>query len=76
MTAEELIKALKKLPKNTRIVIPGYEGGYNDASTPIVEGMYALQENVNTGVWYYGNHDLGELKSDNDPDDTIYAVSL
>ena len=76
MTAEELIKALKKLPKNTRIVVSGYEGGYNDADMPTVENMYVLEENVNTGVWYYGNHELGNSKSDDDPTGTIYAVSI
>jgi len=30
MTAEELIKELKKLPRYTPVVVEGYEGGYND----------------------------------------------
>ena len=30
MTAKELIQKLQKLPPDTRIVIRGYEDGYND----------------------------------------------
>lgn len=30
MTAKELIQKLKRIPSDTRIVIRGYEDGYND----------------------------------------------
>ncbi|RZD18995.1 MAG: hypothetical protein EVG15_02515 [Candidatus Acididesulfobacter diazotrophicus] len=30
ISAGELIKELKKYPPETRVVIPGYEGGYDD----------------------------------------------
>lgn len=30
MTAQELIQHLQTLPPNTKVVVRGYEGGYND----------------------------------------------
>ena len=30
MTISELIEQLKKYPSDTRVIIPGYEGGYDD----------------------------------------------
>jgi len=54
MTVTELMATLAKFPANARVVIPGYEGGYDDLTVEdIVSGRLAL--NVHT-EWYYGPH--------------------
>lgn len=55
MTVKELIKQLRKIKdQDTRVVISGYEGGYNDIEK-IVE--MSLHLDVNT-EWYYGRHEF------------------
>ena len=53
MIISELIEILKKEDQNKRVVLSGYEGGYNDVSR-IIEIDLVL--NVHKGP-YYGNHD-------------------
>ena len=54
MTVKELIEALKKMPEDTRVVISGYEGGYNDVSEL---NEIRINPDVNT-AWYYGKHEV------------------
>ena len=54
MQIKELIKKLKTLNQNKRVIINGYEGGYSDI-TELEELKIAL--NVNKGEWYFGLHD-------------------
>jgi hypothetical protein len=63
MTAQELIEALQKLPPETHIFTSGYEGGYNDASTPVTIRDYALNW-YNAEDWWLGPHQLCEDNSD------------
>jgi hypothetical protein len=53
MTVKELIKMLQGFDDNLRVVVAGYEGGFNDLSRaePI-----ELNLNVND-EWYYGPHE-------------------
>lgn len=58
MTVKELISILSQIEdQNLRVVIKGYERGYNDIefpnNTPLIINL-AL--NVNP-QWYYGNHE-------------------
>jgi len=53
MRVRELIEALQKVPQDARVLVRGYEGGYDDIDGGDV-GLFAL--NVNK-EWYYGNHD-------------------
>lgn len=53
MTVIELIEALGKFPPETRVVVAGYEGGYNDISK--IDDK-RLQLDAYT-EWWYGQHD-------------------
>ena len=61
MTIRELIQNLNRIEdQDTRVMIKGYEGGFNDLimidNTP---AMYEMALGVNT-EWYYGAHELIE----------------
>lgn len=56
MTVGELIRKLESHDPDTRVVLNGYEGGIEDASS--VSGI-KLRLNVNT-EWYYGKHEKDE----------------
>lgn len=53
ITVGALIELLQNRPPDQRVIIRGYEGGYND-----IEGVseLPLRLNVNT-AWYYGKHE-------------------
>jgi len=68
MTVQELIQHLEKLDPNTRVIIRGYEGGYNDI-TNIAD--IPIKLNVNT-AWYYGVHE--EVLTDEDADEHAYLL--
>lgn len=58
MTVAELIAQLKNLPGDMMVVIPGYEGGYDN---PMVTSS-TLIPNTNwdgerKSHWYFGRHD-------------------
>ena len=66
MTASELIQQLKALPPDTKIVIRGYEDGYNDILT-----LKPVKIKLNGNApWYSGEY---ENRNDND---AISAVDL
>jgi hypothetical protein len=52
MTVNELIENLKKYPPDMRVIITGYEDGYNDISI-IEEKQIAINALTE---WYYGQH--------------------
>jgi hypothetical protein len=66
MTAAELISELQKLPPNTRIIVRGYEEGYNDILKLI---PMKIKLNVHEH-WYEGAHEMS------DDDIGIDAVEL
>ena len=53
MTVKELIEELNKLPQDIRVVLKGYERGYEDVSG---FSDKFLKLNVND-EWYYGAHE-------------------
>ena len=53
MKVKELIEELQQLDPEKRVVIAGYEGGYDDISGA---GDIRLRLNVNLD-WYYGKHE-------------------
>lgn len=59
MTTQELILLLGQYPPDTRIVVTGYEGGYNDITTT---KTVLLQINAHTD-WWMGQHGATENKS-------------
>jgi hypothetical protein len=64
MTALELINQLQILPPDTKIVVRGYEDGYNDISQ-LKPVKIKLNENAE---WYYGVY---IVSADNDAFDAI-----
>ena len=55
MTISELIKLLERYPPDMRVVVSGYEEGYDDLEPGCVR-VADLRLNVNTR-WYVGRHD-------------------
>jgi len=66
MTAQELIQHLQTLPPTTKIVVRGYEDGYNDI-LKLKEVKIKLKADAN---WYDG-----EFENSNDAD-AITAIDL
>lgn len=53
MNVGELIEKLKTYPQDLRVVVHGYEDGYEDVTDfEIIKVIL----NVNTTRWYYGDH--------------------
>jgi hypothetical protein len=71
MTVKEFIQFLKKQDRSKRLVISGYEGGYDD-----VESMQDIDLvlNVNT-AWYYGKHDTPDSSSDDRDIESCILIS-
>jgi hypothetical protein len=66
MTVSKLIEELQKYPKDTRVVVRGYEGGVDDVG--YLEDTYiSLNENT---AWYYGKREVTD-----DPKD-VAAIKL
>jgi hypothetical protein len=66
MTATELINLLKDLPPDTRIVVRGYEDGYNDILALIPRSIKLNTE----AEWYVGEY------MDSEDADAISAIEL
>ena len=62
MTAQQLIEKLQQIDPETRVFVPGYEGGYNDATMSNIQDI-ALDVH---DAWYYGTHEdaASELAKD------------
>ncbi|WP_254564083.1 hypothetical protein [Oscillatoria sp. HE19RPO] len=56
MKVRELINILSQFDPETRVVVAGYEGGFNDITEIHPQ---RLRLNVNP-EWYYGSHGLAE----------------
>ena len=58
MTVRELIKVLTEIEdQETRVMIRGYEGGYNDVvMVDNIPAIYEMAIGVNE-EWYYGAHE-------------------
>lgn len=66
MTALELIQQLQTLPPNTKIVVRGYEDGYND-----ILNLKPIKIKQARNIHWY----LGEFEESNDAD-AIPAIDL
>jgi hypothetical protein len=56
MTVKNLIEELSKYSEDTRVLVEGYEGGF-DHVDHVREGIFIADIN---SKWYYGDH--GEVK--------------
>ena len=61
MTVRELVDMLKEMPQDSLVVIPGYEGGFDNptvsTSTLIVDSNWNSVKNEKHS-WYYGRHNV------------------
>lgn len=72
MTVEELIATLQELPSDLRVVVNGYEDGYDDLAP---EQINVTSIALNTGKYgYEGVH--GDPADAKDPADVVEAVLL
>ena len=72
MTVEELIAILQELPSDLRVVVMGYEDGYDDLTR---EQINVTSIGLNTGRNHYeGVH--GHPDDAKDPADVVQAVLL
>lgn len=56
MTVKELINELQSYPIDARVVVAGYEDGYND-----IDIMQHISIKLNANKeWYYGAHEKSE----------------
>jgi hypothetical protein len=66
MTVAEMIDKLKNMPQDMMVVIPGYEGGYDNPE--ITSSTLVADTNWNgksKDYWYFGRHDhYYEMESD------------
>ena len=53
MNVGQLIEALKNYPPDLRVVVSGYEGGYNDVDS--FDNMKIVLDY--NSAWYYGKHE-------------------
>ena len=53
MNVNQLIKRLQMYPPDLRVVVSGYEGGYNDVDT--FENLKIVLDYHE--AWYYGKHE-------------------
>jgi hypothetical protein len=55
MNVQQLIEELQKHPPEMRVIVAGYEGGYNDLDSL---KQRSIRLNVNPPEdWYYGTHE-------------------
>lgn len=58
MTVAELINKLKEMPQDMMVVIPGYEGGYDNPELKFDSMILDANWNgTNKNHWYNGRHD-------------------
>ena len=55
MTVNELAEMLKNYPGDMRVLVPGYEGGYNDVDLKTEEIVFNIFSK--NDAWYYGPHE-------------------
>ena len=58
-TVAELIKELQQLPPDIRVVMSGYEGGYENMLTPKIE---KLEQNPDNPYWEGEFQEQGQLE--------------
>jgi hypothetical protein len=61
MTIKELTDLLSQYPPDTRVVVAGYEGGFNDIT---IHKIIHLKLDANK-EWWYGQHE--EVRSSGEP---------
>ena len=74
MTVEELIQLLSAYPADLRVMVQGYEDGYDDLEADCAIAGEAIL-NVNS-AWYYGRHERALTGDDQTGGETVQALFL
>ena len=74
MTVEELIQLLSAYPADLRVMVQGYEDGYDDLEADWAIAGEAIL-NVNS-AWYYGRHERALTGDDQTGGETVQALFL
>ena len=62
MTVAQLIQHLRQYPDDLRVVVSGYEGGFDDVEP---ERIKQINVSLDTGTdWFYGRHGMDWLHDD------------
>ena len=75
MTVAELIDLLSSYPGDLRVVVDGYEDGFDDLNPELIGAIeLALNQNEH---WFLGRHEaVGSLGGDEAAGDTVPAIAL
>jgi hypothetical protein len=75
MTVRQLIEVLQKVEdQDLRIMVSGYEGGFNDLETQ-ANNIRFMTLDVNN-KWYYGSHEIATTFDDIDKYQIVKAIIL
>jgi hypothetical protein len=84
MTVRELIESLSKIEdQNLRVMVRGYEGGYDDIiigngidnTTTVIPAIQYVALNVND-EWYYGRHEVQNFDHEYKGREIVKAIIL
>ena len=76
MTAKELIEFLESYPPDLRVVVQGYEDGFDDVSSERVK-VVRIQLNRGTKSWEGRHREVSPQKKDaSTADDAVSALAL
>ena len=74
MTVDELIRLLAKHPFDLRVMVQGYEDGYDDLEADcVVAGKASLNAN---SAWYYSRHERALTSDEQTGHETVRALFL
>ena len=78
MTVAELIEELKELPPDMLVMIPGYEGGYDNAEVwrnrvVVLDDNWDGQEKIS---WYNGRHSTYYLGGKEEGDEPTQCIVI
>jgi len=75
MTVRELIEKLATFPPDARVIVTGYEGGFDDVDTveprPIMVDYYDPDEQ-----WYMGPHSTPDATKDERAEEVAIWIAL
>ena len=78
MTVAELIEELNKLPQDMLVLVPGYEGGYDNAeiqrnTAVLLNDNWDGQEKIS---WYNGRHSTYYLGGKEEGDEPTQCIVI
>ena len=75
MTVDELIRLLRDYPPDLRVMVNGYEHGYDDLEAVTASLRVRMCLKVNS-AWYYGRHERAPTSDEQTSHETVRALFL